>query len=132
MEKKKRKYYTEKQFRLENQILLEHRAGNKVLYQHRSIWKLASENWKLKRVSEARKKKAAKVYASIRKMWRYKDLNLEYDSMCSEYGEKRSKYYSRLEDEEAEKIKKLLKDLNLVLTFSIFAHIEDKKGEQII
>lgn len=132
MEKKKTKFYTLKQFEKENQILLEHKASEKVLYKLRSVWKLASENWKLTRVSQERKQKAEKVYKSILKMWKYKDLNLEYYSMCSEHGENGSKYYSRLEDEEAEKIKELLKDLNLVLTFSTFAHIEDKNGEQII
>lgn len=122
---------TEKQFYQLNDALVNSGATDNQLYKIRTIWKLATNNYKLKKVSDQRLEKAKKVYNSIRKMWKYKDLNLEYDSLCSEYGERRSHYYSKKEDKKAEEIKPLLKELKLCLWFSTYAHVNAADGSMI-
>lgn len=114
-------YYTLKQFRNENDFLLKNGASDKALFKFRKIWVIASHNWDLKRVSYKRLEQANKLYNAVKRAWHFKDLYLEADS-C-EYTQKRANYYSRKEDEQLEKIKKLAKPLNLTLSCSTFAHI---------
>ena len=123
---------TEKQFTTTNAEMVRNGASDKALYRYRSIYKIASNNWQLKKFSVDRWEIAKKIYNTVKRMWHYKDLNLEYDSLMTTRGEKLSNYYSKKEDKEIKKIKPLIKKLNLKLTFSTFAHIEDSRGNQII
>lgn len=118
---KTRTFYTLNLFKLEDNALLENGASDKILFKHRKIWSIASNNWKLKRVSFERLEKAKKLYNAIKRAWHYKDLYLHYDSY--ESTQKRASFYSKKEDLQLEKIKTLCKPLDLVLSCSTFAHI---------
>ena len=110
------KYYTPKTLQSETAFLL----SEKAIYKARTIWRLASFDWKLKRVSYKRLEQAKKLYNAVRRAWHYKDLNLEYDSV---FNERLAKAYSKKEGLQLEKIKALCKPLKLTLICSTWAHI---------
>ena len=130
--KAKQTFYTLKLFKIEDNALLENGASDKVLFKHRKIWSLASKNWAMKRVSYKRLEQAKALYNAIKKAWRLKDLYLEADS--NEYTQKRACYYSKKEDEQLDKIKRLCKPLDLVLSCSTFAHVytTDKASKKLL
>lgn len=110
------KYYTPKTLTQETQFL----TSEKAIFKARTIWRLASFDWKLKRVSLKRLEQAKKLYNAVRRAWHYKDLNLEYDSV---FAEKTAKHYSEKESQKLEQIKQLCKPLGLTLICSCWAHI---------
>lgn len=125
-------YYTLKNFKNENDFLLNNGASDKALFKVRKIWAIASHNWELKRVSYKRLEQAKNLYNAIKRAWHFKDLYLEADS--NEYTQKRANYYSHKEDEQLDKIKKLAKPLKLTLSCSTFAHIytTDKETKRLL
>ena len=116
----KAKFYTPKTLQQETQFL----TSEKAIFKARTIWRLASFDWKLKRVSFKRLEQAKKLYNAVRLAWRYKDKSLEYDSV---YNEQLAKRYSAKEDKALEKIKALCKPLGLSLVCSTWAHIYANK-----
>lgn len=110
------KYYTPKTLQSETAFLL----SEKAIFKARTIWRLASCDWKLKRVSFKRLEQAKKLYNAVRRAWHFKDLSLEADSV---YNERLANYYSAKEDKALEQIKGLCKPLKLTLVCSTWAHI---------
>lgn len=115
------KFYTLKQFNQDNKALLENGATDTQLFKFRKIWRLASYDYKLKKVSLKRLEQAKNLYNTVRKCWKAKDLYLTYDS--NESTQRRAQYWSNKEDELIEKINALCKPLKLVCICSTFAHI---------
>lgn len=113
------KYYTLKAFIQTTELL----KSEKALFKERKIWRLASFDWKLKRVSFKRLEQAKKLYNAVRRAWHYKDMSLNYDQYDNPRAQRLANYYSALEDKQLEKIKALCKPLKLTLQCSTWAHI---------
>lgn len=89
----------------------------------RKIWRLASFDYERDIVSAEQYKMARRLYNAVRREWRLKDLELEYDSFCTEWGEKISKRYANADLEQLDKIKTLAQKLGLTLSCGTWAHI---------
>ena len=114
------KFYTLKQFNQDNKTLLENGATDAQLFRLRTVWRLASYDYKLARVSLKRLEQAKRLYNAVRKNWKTRDNYLEFDSI---HDHETAKYYSNKEDKELLKIKELCKPLKLTCICSTWSHI---------
>lgn len=124
------KYYTLKQFNQDNKALLENGATDQQLFRLRTVWRLATYDYKLTKVSLKRLEQAKRLYNAVRKNWKTRDNYLQFDSV---HDHKTAKYYSDKEDKELLRIKELCKPLKLTCICSTWSHIyADTNKSEII
>lgn len=88
-----------------------------------SIWKLATEDWKMSKVSMKRYRKAERLYDLVKLEWRLTDKELEYDSKESTCGSPEHKRIIEQQSKCIEACKDLAKELNLSVYVGTFLHI---------
>jgi cobalamin-dependent methionine synthase I len=104
--------------------------GEKTLFKLRAIWKIASNDWKLKRVSFKRYEQAKRLYNAVRREWSLKDKELYFDQW--EATQKTANKYANKDIEQIAKIKAQAEALGLVCSCSTWAHIYTKNGSEIL
>lgn len=91
---------------------------------NRSILRIATRNGHNSKTSEKRFEVARKLYNTIKKLNKWKDIELEFDSY--EWGQRKANYYCKLQLETMPKAEKLAKKLDLKLESSTWYYLQYK------